>query len=154
MFVRRYTGHQTIRTGQTHVRRRGRVPGRYGRLFSRLHQHGRIGFLRVSGRSAAGRGLENLHGRGRVFRSGTATGKMQRTVCKHLRIVQMLVIFERKCSRAHHCVSSPSQQYTINHTSHHVLLSLIVQLVSVEQIFQLTIHNCTRIFFVNFCNVN
>lgn len=69
VFVPRSARHQAVR-GRAHLRRRGRVPGRDGRVFAPVHKHGGLGVLRVPGRVAAGRRLENVRGRGRVFGPG------------------------------------------------------------------------------------
>jgi len=71
VFVSRHTGHQAGRR-PAHLRRRGRVSGRHGRVFAPVHQHGGIRVLRVSGRIAVGRRVENVRGRGRVFGPGAA----------------------------------------------------------------------------------
>lgn len=95
VFVSRYTGHQTGRR-PAHLRRRGRVSRRDGRVFAPLHQHRGLRVLRVSGRIAAGRHLENVRGRGRVFGPGTATVaerllRPRAGVPEHVRFVQMCV---------------------------------------------------------------
>lgn len=100
VFVPRRTGHPTGR-GRAHLRRRGRVSGRDGRVFAPVHKHGGLRVLRVSGRVAVGRRLENMRGRGRVFGPGNATaaGSVRRPrddVPKHVRLVQMLVTSLRR----------------------------------------------------------
>jgi len=95
VFVPRHTGHQAVRR-RAHVRRRGRVPGRDGRVFAPVHQHGRVCVLRVPGRPAAGRRLEDVRGRGRVFGPGNATvaGPVRGprlAVHQHVRVVRVRV---------------------------------------------------------------
>lgn len=91
VFVPRNTGH-TVGRRPAHLRRRGRVSGRDGRVFAPVHKHGGIRVLRVSGWIAVGRKLENVRGRGRVFRPGATAvfGRLLRTrfdVSEHVRLI-------------------------------------------------------------------
>lgn len=104
VFVPRETGHQIGRR-RTHLRRRGRMPGRDGRVLAPVHQHGGLGVLHVPGRPATERRLEDVRGRGRVFRPGIAAGRMRRSrshVCQHLRLVYVHVtVLTDKCVYLH-----------------------------------------------------
>jgi len=127
VFVPRRAGHPAGRR-RAHVRRRGRVPGRDGRVFAPVHQHGGLGVLRVPGRVAVGRRLENVRGRGRVFGPGAATvaGYLlgpRRDVREHVRFVRMRVIRPRRPNVYNNDLVRNTQTRTRTHTHTHTPLT-------------------------------